>query len=137
MKKLISVTVILLFIGLAFAPSINANEGKVSFKCGLIHCIDIFGGIGIRVIIGNPYPFDAYNFSWNITLNGIGTAWHYGNFSGRIDQIKPEQNHPIFKLVFGVFYGEIRVDVNALNGDKFFGDTIILIIGPIVFVRAN
>lgn len=28
MKKLISVAVILLFIGLAFAPSINANVGK-------------------------------------------------------------------------------------------------------------
>ena len=41
MKKLISVTVILLFIGLAFAPSINANVGKeelVEFTtevCGL------------------------------------------------------------------------------------------------------
>jgi len=126
-SKIAVITISILFIGICVSPVSTTSDYTAD-------CIDISSGFGITVIFRNPEPNPGYNLTWSIKLNGIGFL-SQRNFSGKIEHIDPYEIHTIWKVVFGLYYGEIRVDIRTSNDIFFFENTIIFVFGPLVHVR--
>jgi len=69
-KKGISVSVIILFIGLAFSPSINANISKASLDSDLIEITtEVYGIKGVKPYYVKPIKFNEENWVKRIFEN--------------------------------------------------------------------
>jgi hypothetical protein len=103
MKKLFTVSIIVLFLGIAIAPS-TANPSP-SGTLG----VELIGGIGVKLIIKNSRDVAINNTYWRLSVKG----GHFGLINktknGTICLIKPNTN--ITKRIFIFGFGTIKVSL--------------------------
>lgn len=100
-RKWLAVGIILLFIGVAVAPSINASNLKKSSASGpIIDIVNVSYGRGIHADIQNCVSWTLYNVSWNITIED-GIILFGRDKSDVIDVIPPYEKVPIESHPFG------------------------------------
>jgi hypothetical protein len=128
MKKLLVVGVIVLFLGLAIAPSITGNptEGWI------IDIGEINGGFFIKAEILNGHHIKLTNVEWSISIDQ-GYIFYGREKTGIIENIPNYDKAMIKSFVFG--FGTIRIYVHAKasDGSSAEDSALALIFGPFTF----
>ena len=136
MKKLISVTVILLFIGLAFAPSIDANEEIISYSNFLIEIQNITGGFGIHADVVSGTHKNLTEVEWKISFSSGGWLLIGKQRTGMIDTLHAGETIKIWSFVFGIFGRglpyDIRFSIFYEDAEIYQRDAIAEVVGPFV-----